>query len=288
MNERHGASSSAESAARAAGPSPKSPVPAAIYDERYFLHACEGSDLYAISYGNVLPERLSYSLSLAEITPGKRVLDLGCGRGELAAACSAVGARVVAVDYSEAAVKLTVRTLERVSPIGDAHSPAVLRADVTRLPLEDTSIDLVYALDIIEHLTAEQLESCLSEIYRILRPGGKLVVHTMPNTWYYACGYPIYRLAQRLRGRVLPANPRHRWEYVTCVHVNEQNPRNLARSLSAPGFDFKTWVASVTGAPGEGPRLRALRRLLTHLYPLNLVLCNDIFAVATKRHTISR
>ncbi len=57
-----------------------------------------------------------------------------------------------------------------------------------------------------------------------------MIIHTMPNTWYYKIGYPLFRFVQRLRGKHLPADPRERWGYRE-VHVNEQNLILLSREL---------------------------------------------------------
>jgi len=256
-------------------------VPASVYDERYFLEECEGSGLYLASAGRDLPRRLRVAMDLAAVRQGEIVADLGCGRGEVAAACAVAGARVWAVDYSPAALSIARRTMKALVPSQHALVN-LLSSKVSNLPFRDQSINVVLMLDIVEHLRPRELAMTLAEVHRVLQPGGRLVVHTMPNRWYYTYGYPLFRFCQRLRGHSLPANPRDRWEYAGRVHVNEQDVRSLRSSLRAAGFQSRVWVTSVTGSPQEGPLFGLLRRALAFAYPLNLVFCNDLFAVARK------
>ena len=253
------------------------------YDAHYFLHACEGSGLYAEYGGTKLGDRHAAVFDIAKVRVGETVVDVGCGRGELTIACAKAGARVYAIDYAPAALEIAWRTIKLALPAYDADSSVVvIQGDATRVPLPDSSADLVLMADIVEHLIPAELSSALAEAYRVLRPGGRLVVHTMPNRWYYSFGYPVYRLALGMLGSSLPRDPRDRWEYVKEVHVNEQSPRSLAARLREIGFRCRVWVTSVTPAYRERPWVRYLRRCLPHMYPINLILCNDIMAVARK------
>ncbi|HEV2741493.1 MAG TPA: class I SAM-dependent methyltransferase [Candidatus Elarobacter sp.] len=100
---------------------------------------------------------------------GHDVLDAAAAAGEHSAWLVGHGARVVALDASEAMVELARARL------GDAAT--VLRADLTRpLPLADASFDIV-----LSSLTLHYLEDwipTLREFARVLRPGGRLVLST--------------------------------------------------------------------------------------------------------------
>ncbi len=263
-------------------PSDRQSVPPSLYDERYFLEECEGSALYAVSGGKDLSPRMKVALGLGGVRAGQTVIDLGCGRGEVAAACARAGAVVWGIDYAPAALSLARRALELTWQDGVERRSGLVCGNATRLPFRDSSVDVAFMLDLVEHLWPHELEATLAEVYRVLRPGARLVVHTMPNRWYYTFGYPIFRFYQRLRGHSLPADPRDRWEYVKHVHVNEQDVRSMARCLRSAGFRCKVWVASITASPQEGPFVRTLRRIMPFLYPANLLLGNDIFALANK------
>jgi ubiquinone/menaquinone biosynthesis C-methylase UbiE len=252
------------------------PVESQVYSADYFLTECEGHDEFLRTGGKELPRRLTAALELAGDVRGKRVLDLGCGRGEVVRTCLERGARAVGLDFSYDALVLA----QRILPSGKLN---LIRADVQRLPFQNTSFDLVFALDLVEHLYPAELDRLLAEVYYVLAPGGRLIVHTMPNIWYYRYGYPLFRVLQYLRRVRLPLDPRDRWRYVHHVHVNEQSVMSLRRSLKRASFSARIELRNQQDF-GQEPR-RWVRQVMTFLattYPLTLVFCNDLFGVATK------
>ncbi|HVS85081.1 MAG TPA: class I SAM-dependent methyltransferase [Gaiellaceae bacterium] len=103
--------------------------------------------------------------AVAEVSPA-RVLDVGCGRGNIAERVAAeTAADVVGVDQSERMVELTrARGIEAV--VGD----------VRRLPFEDGSFDCALAAWMLFHV--DDVDAALAEIARVLTPGGRLVAAT--------------------------------------------------------------------------------------------------------------
>jgi 2-polyprenyl-3-methyl-5-hydroxy-6-metoxy-1,4-benzoquinol methylase len=99
-----------------------------------------------------------------------RVLDVGCGEGHFAAALAGRGAEVVAVDVAE----------EPLRRARMKHPDLDLRLVVPEasLPLPDSSFDMVWAGEVIEHLA--DTSGLLSELRRVLRSGG-LIVLTTPD-----------------------------------------------------------------------------------------------------------
>lgn len=110
------------------------------------------------------------NLLLAHAAPGDDVLDLGCGEGAFAAALAGAGARPIGVDVAAAALE---RARER-------HPDLDLRraAPGEPLPLEDASVDLVWASEVLAFVP--DTAHVLSEVRRVLRPEGRLLV-TTPN-----------------------------------------------------------------------------------------------------------
>lgn len=95
---------------------------------------------------------------------GKRVLDLGCGKGRFA--------RVLLERYPQvqlAALDLSEAMLHFVP---DASWP--ISATMTTVPFRDGSFDCVYATESLEH--AVQIDEAVREMCRVLKPGGKLVI----------------------------------------------------------------------------------------------------------------
>ena len=83
----------------------KPSLPSTLYTEEYFLNACEGYEEFVESQGERLSRRLSEAFAYAEVKPGMKVLDVGCGRGEILRHVTKLGARAYGVDYAEVAVK---------------------------------------------------------------------------------------------------------------------------------------------------------------------------------------
>ncbi|HEY8762655.1 MAG TPA: methyltransferase domain-containing protein [Solirubrobacteraceae bacterium] len=105
---------------------------------------------------------------LAEVRPDDRALDLGSGAGEFTAALSRAAGTAVGVEVAEAALRRARAKYPeldfRLAPIDGP------------LPLEDGSFDLVWASEVIEHVADTAL--WLSEVRRVLAPGGRLLLST--------------------------------------------------------------------------------------------------------------
>jgi SAM-dependent methyltransferase len=105
---------------------------------------------------------------LGEARAGVRMLDLGCGAGEFAAIAAASGAELIGVDVAEAALE---RARRRAPELDFRRTPV-------DGPLEfaDAAFDLVWASEVIEHIA--DTAPWLSEVRRVLAPGGRLLLTT--------------------------------------------------------------------------------------------------------------
>jgi ubiquinone/menaquinone biosynthesis C-methylase UbiE len=110
-------------------------------------------------------------VSLAGVRPGDSVLDVGCSSGYLArrldAAAGAAG-HVTGVDPSEAAIAYA----RRRAPGAMTFTVGVAQD----LPLPDSSFDVVTCTLAIHHIPARKREAAFAEMYRVTRPGGRLLV----------------------------------------------------------------------------------------------------------------
>ncbi|MBN1658750.1 MAG: methyltransferase domain-containing protein [Anaerolineae bacterium] len=254
------------------------PVPAELYDSDYFRDV-EGYETFARSRGATASTRVQAALNVAEIEPGQRVLDIGCGRGEvLVQSAMHHAALAVGVDYATASVEIARRTVAEHGLAGVAH---VSQANCKTLPFPDDYFDRVFMLDLVEHLHPWELDETVTQVRRVLKPGGRCIIHTMPNLWYYRFGYPLYRAVKRSQGEELPADPRQRFRYHAAMHVNEQDIVRLRRTLQKAGFASRVWVTSLDSYSARYGRLGKLADVLSRFYPLRWILCNDILAVAT-------
>jgi ubiquinone/menaquinone biosynthesis C-methylase UbiE len=105
---------------------------------------------------------------LANVRAGERVLDLGAGDGAFAAELLAAGCDVVAVDVAEEALR---RARARVPGLDARRSE-----EGGRLPLDEDSVDAVWAGEVLEHVA--DVVGLLAEVRRVLRWGGPLLVTT--------------------------------------------------------------------------------------------------------------
>lgn len=256
-------------------------VPADLYDEEYYTR-CEGYEEFAGKGELGHSRRLEAALTLANIEPGMWVLDLGCGRGEVLVQCAGQGARAWGVDYAPAAARIVQATVDQLQ--GELRERIGAQVgNVKTLPFADSTFDRVFMLDLVEHLYPWELELALAEAQRVLRYNGQLVVHTMPNRWYYQFGYPVWRLLNRLRGKRLPRNPRARFQYHLDAHVNEQDIWGLSASLRRAGFVPRVWVDNLHPESLGRGRIARMVNGIVRLPGFRLFLCNDLLAIAAKR-----
>jgi SAM-dependent methyltransferase len=106
----------------------------------------------------------------AAVGPGARLLELGVGTGRVALPLHRRGRRVVGVDLS---LPMLDRYRAKAAALG-LPPPAVLRADVTRLPFRDACVDAVLEVHVL-HLVPAWREA-LAEARRVLVPGGVVLV----------------------------------------------------------------------------------------------------------------
>jgi ubiquinone/menaquinone biosynthesis C-methylase UbiE len=158
---------------------------------------------------------------LDAVTPGMRVLDLGCGEGDFAAYAAEAGASVVAADVAEAALRRARRR----------H----LGLDARRvpfdgpLPFDDGAFELVWASEVIEHVA--DTARWLSEVRRVLAPRGAVLVTTPSHGRLRVAAVGLERLAPPLGD-----------------HLHLYTRRSLAATLAE--FDFgEVSVRAVAGPP---------------------------------------
>ncbi len=113
---------------------------------------------YFPDYFPIVEAQLS---SLAELSEGAGLLDLGCGKGALAAyARKDLGLTVVGLDGSRYATVLARRA---------RGGELTVRAAATRLPFADASFDLVWCNGVLQYLEADAARAALEEIRRVTR-----------------------------------------------------------------------------------------------------------------------
>ena len=267
----------------------KKSLPSTLYTEEYFLTACEGYDVFIESEGQHLSRRLRDAFAVAEVVPGMRVLDAGCGRGEIITHCMRLGVEVYGIDYAEAATLMAqdVIRVEEAANSANGEAPrtkaGVCRSDAKYLPFPSSYFDRVLLFDVVEHLYPWELNASLVEIRRILKKDGRLIIHTAPNRWYDAYAYPWVRLFRRLAGQGAgyPKDPRAITPVNQEVHVNEQDILSMRRMLKDTGFkNIQVWLDSPPQSRQENILMATLRKIAFEVPPFRWFFERELFAVA--------
>ena len=115
--------------------------------------------------------RAAFFVEHAQLGPERRALELGCGTGVFLERTARSGATILGLDLS---TDLLAKARTRLAPFGNV---GLERGDVHRLAHRDGTFDAVYGSSILHHL---DLEAALAEVFRVLKPGGR-IVFTEPN-----------------------------------------------------------------------------------------------------------
>ncbi len=261
-------------------------LPSTLYTEEYFLTACEGYDEFLASEGLQLSRRLREAFEVADVRPGMRILDVGCGRGEILRHCMRAGIEAYGVDYAEVAALMSRDVVRAEQADNAATAPAgVLRADAKRLPFPDGYFDRVLMFDVVEHLYPWELHAAMLEVGRVLTPQGRFIVHTAPNRWYDSYAYPLVRRFRTFigQGNRYPKDPRAIIPVNQDVHVNEQDILSMRRALQAAGFSAKVWLDSPPQERQENAVIDSMRWFAFRVPPFRWFFERELFAVAQKR-----
>jgi ubiquinone/menaquinone biosynthesis C-methylase UbiE len=159
--------------------------------------------------------------ALANVNRGDRVLDLGCGTGDLAADLARAGAHVTAADVAQAALDRAARRHPEL--------PLRLIASDGPLPFEDGTFDIVFASEVIEHVA--DTARWLSEVRRVLAPRGRLLLTT-----------PSHGRVRLLAGGI------ERYSEPLGDHLHLYTARSLRAVLREFAFD-EVQVRGVGGPP---------------------------------------
>jgi ubiquinone/menaquinone biosynthesis C-methylase UbiE len=120
-----------------------------------------------------LPELRSIVDTL-HLAPGLRCADIGCGQGGPSLfVARASDATVVGLDSSHVALQCAAEAARR---LGLSQRSGFVATDAERIGLRDTSVDGAMSIDALQLMLDQQ--TVLSEVHRILKPGGRLVFTT--------------------------------------------------------------------------------------------------------------
>ena len=184
---------------------------------------------------------------------GERVLEIGGGRGGLTKLLYPAS-QVTNIDMDASFATAPVNLLEGVR---------FICGDATRLPFDDASFDMVTMFDVIEHVPDDVV--AMREAWRVLRPGGTLLLSTPHDTWRY----PHYGTLQRW-------TPNEKELFAEWGHVRRGYSREaLERLVEHPCTAWATFISPGTALAHDIGWARipesVRRALITLLSPLTWI-----------------
>jgi dolichol-phosphate mannosyltransferase len=156
-------------------------------------------DVVAAVYRNLFIKSNLTRVIKREFAPGAELLHAGCGSGQVDADLHDL-VKVTAVDISPEALS----RYSRENP----KAWSVQHADILDLPFADGTFDGTYNLGVVEHFEGAQLTKLFSELARVTKPGGKVVVfwpHKLATSAAVLDG--IHFLMNDVLGRELRLHP---------------------------------------------------------------------------------
>jgi len=125
--------------------------------------------------GETMQEHLHrYAISI-EMAKNRTVLDIACGEGYGASFLSKVAAKVMAVDVDAA-------TIEKAEEKYKADNLDFISGSILQIPFPDRSFDMITCFETLEHVAEH--EEAMTELKRVLKPGGILMISTPDRTNY--------------------------------------------------------------------------------------------------------
>jgi len=176
---------------------------------------------YALMAGNPIRRRWHLNklrlFHLTEISTEDRVLDAGCGAGNLIFELAPLSRLAVGCDIDHARLAFGARR----------GRGAYVQADLRQLPFAEETFEVIFCMEVLEHLERGITAQVLNEFYRALKPKGRLLI-TTPN--YRSLWVLIEFLADTLR--LAP-------EMAGGEHISKYHRQTLEETLATAGFVIK-------------------------------------------------
>lgn len=173
------------------------------------------------------PEEKAFFIQFISPKQNDQVLDIGCGNGVFSRWLTEKGCHVCGLDFSR-------RALRQAKP----YQNGTIQGDIVNLPFQDAIFDCVVFIEVLEHVPPSLEQHVLSEIRRVLKPGGTLALHTSPNI--IAEFFCLFLNPIIFVGRLLGLTKRPYFAQDHShddIHINKHNTWSLSRSVRMAGFD---------------------------------------------------
>lgn len=187
-----------------------------IYNQPGDIWWDEWQPLHAIRT-SLNPARMQYFASVFAARgldlAGKVVIDVGCGGGLMAEEIARLGAAVIGVDPSAASIATA-----RAHAAGGGLEIDYRVGSGERLPAGDGCADVVYCLDVLEHVA--DLDAVIGETARVLKPGGLYLFDTINRTRLSKLA--VIKVSQEWAATALMPPGLHDWDqFITPAELGD-------------------------------------------------------------------
>lgn len=170
----------------------------------------------------------------------EKVLDLGCSLGFYSFQFATNNNRVIGVDYEFRSLCIANKHKETFS---NKDLLKFIQADALHLPFQEGVFDKLSNVDFIEHIILKHQSAVVKEMFRVLKPGGKLYVYT-PNYTRLRIEYYLNKIKYAFCGRYFgwqedrpyKDKPELRNHQDTLLHVGLLSFRNVKKLFIYNGF----------------------------------------------------
>jgi ubiquinone/menaquinone biosynthesis C-methylase UbiE len=157
------------------------------------------------------------------------IYDIGCGEGIFLEKLNQLASnrQLIGIDYMEENIAICKK-----------HNLPARQGDIYNLDIKDNSVDIIFLIEVIEHLTKP--EEALKELYRVLKPGGKLVI-LFPHDSVFAFARLLF-----LRIKEFKMDPGHvkKW---THKEINKYLKNLSFHPVKNSSIPFVFWICSLHG-----------------------------------------
>lgn len=179
-------------------------------------------------------------VELAQLKPGESVLDVGCGTGALALAAKALTGPTGQVYGTDASPEMISLAQKKAAQAG---AEVTFQMDlVEKMTFPDNQFDVVLSTLMMHHLPDDLKRAGLAEIYRVLKPGGRILIVDMESS-------PSGSISQRLSDLIIQVHGGHK-------HMQD-NVKKLIPFVETAGFTgvatdkINRQLSFVTGKKGR-------------------------------------
>lgn len=228
------------------------------YTLEYYLSHVDGWEEWKKFDGTHVTGRYRRNVEFLQLLKGEALLDVGCGRGEVCIYHARHSGSATGVDYSPSALRIAKAKVREIEKKTRRKLRIQFFLSLHELPY--ATFDKILMSEVIEHLDTLEGAFWLRELWSRLKPGGRLLIFTTPNT--------LTSIGDKLLFW------KHRDKHVVPLHhINELNYFRLKKLARRAGLEnLKMWYEETEGVP---------RWIVGN--PLRHLFCSGLTMTADKR-----